>query len=442
MADAVDAEPGVGDPYFPGLGNGGYDVRSYDVALSVDPATGRISGVTTAAATATQSLSSFTLDLVGLEVAAITVDDESAAFERADRELRVKPESPIESGDDFTVAVTYAGDPEPVVSEALGAVGWTDIDDGSFVLSEPEGGATWFPVNDHPVDKATYRFLITVPEGTEAAANGVLTEERDNGDGTTTWIWTMDDPMASYLATVVIGDLIFEEEEEGPAGVAIRNVYMEDVADAASAVFERQGEMIDFFDDLFGPYPFDVYGAVVVDVGLGLALETQTLSLFGRDIVSAGSAAEFVVAHELAHQWFGNSVSLRTWQDIWLNEGFSTYAEWLWLDHDGDTPLDVQVREARQFLRSTGSDDVIIGDPGAADLFALAVYDRGALTLHALRTTVGDDAFFVTMQRWAADFAHGNATTADFVALAESVSGAELDEFFDAWLFRPGLPPP
>jgi aminopeptidase N len=434
---ATAGAPDVGDPYFPGLGNGGYDVAAYDLTLDLDPAAGTLDGLAVVTATATQDLSSFHLDLVGLAVADVQVDGVDAPFTHEGRELRIEPATALAEGAEFEVEVRYGGAPGPVESgiALLPEVGWFPTGDGSFVLSEPLGAATWYPVNDHPVDKAPYTFRVTVPEGTEVAANGTLASSGPGAaPGTTTWTWVEDDPMASYLATVVVGQLTFPPAE-AVGGVTIRNAFADAVAGEAGATFARQGEMLAFFVERFGPYPFEEYGVVVVDTELGVALETQTLSLFGTDLVGAGEA---IVAHELAHQWFGNAVSPATWRDIWLNEGFATYAQWLWDDHTGVSTLAATAADAARRYADGGGPAV--GDPGAAELFGSPVYERGALTLVALGRAIGDDALTEVLRRWVAERSGGAAGTADFVALAEEVSGTELDALFDGFLGDGELP--
>lgn len=439
--EPVDGADSIGDPYYPSLGGTGFDVEHYDLALEVDPTgPGLVRGVATIDAVATTDLASFFLDLVGMQVESAVVDDQPATASQDGGELRVTPAEPLALGSEFTAVVTYTGSPAPLDSgvELLPDVGWFDLpgDAGSYVLSEPSGGATWFPANDHPADKATYTYRITVPEGYEAAANGVL-EEETTLVGRTTWRWEMAQPMASYLATVVVGQLTFEDTGEVD-GVAIRNVYDESLADRASVTFERQGEMLTYYSDLFGPYPFDVYGSVVVDADLFVALETQTLSIYGRDILGFPEQTENVVAHELAHQWFGDAVSPDSWRDIWLNEGFATYAEWLWVDHAGGNSLESMVLGAHQGLAV--DEPVPPGDPGAENLFHVSVYWRGGLTLHVLRETVGDDDFFEILREWVARNDGASVSTEDFVALAEEVSGDELSALMDAWLYDPELP--
>jgi aminopeptidase N len=428
--EPVDGAAGLGDPYFPDLGGGGFQVEHYDLDLDIAGDGHRIDGTATLHAVALDDLASFTLDLIGLDVAAVTVDGAAAGVERDERELRIRPAAPIAEGDAFTVAVGYGGEPEPVDTPPLGPVGWLTDAGVSYVIGEPEGAATWFPANDHPSDKATFRFELTVPEGVEAVANGVLASQEG-----TTWIWELDDPMATYLAQVAVGQFTLTDEA-GPGGVRVRNAFADSVAERIAPAFARQPEMLGFFAERFGPYPFDAYGSLVVDVPIGLALESQTLSLFG-----SGAVAEVIVAHELAHQWFGNSVTLSTWSDIWLNEGFATYAEWLWIEHVGGPSLDEQARSAHALMADGDLGDLPPGDPGPERLFHPSVYQRGALTLYAVRATIGADAFDQLLRTWATDHAGGNATTAELVAAAEALSGVELDALLDQWLLATELPP-
>jgi aminopeptidase N len=424
---------GVGDPYFPEAGNGGYDVERYVLDLTWDPADEHLEGVTTITATATQPLSRFALDLVGLDVSRVVVDGERARAERrGDRDLIVTPAAPIADGVSFESVVDYGGSPAAIAGADPVDPGWWSDGGEVYVASEPDGAATFFPANDHPSDKAAYEIRVTVPDGLDVAANGALRQTL-RGDGVQTWVYDAPDPMATYLVQVVIADLTFEETT-GPGGLPIHNAYDADVGSEARGALAPTAGMIGFYDDRFGPFPFESYGGVVVDDELGFALETQTLTLFGADAL-----AEPIVAHELAHQWFGNHVSPATWRDIWLNEGFATYAEWLWSEHTGGVSIDDIAAEA---ALSPGLDRPP-GDPGADHLFASTVYVRGALTLHVLRHTLGDDAFFELVRAWLDRYGGDAASTADFEALAAEVGAREpgdLDALFDAWLRAPRLP--
>jgi aminopeptidase N len=305
--------------------------------------------------------------------------------------------------------------------------------DGAFVANEPEGASTWYPVNDHPTDKATYDITVTVPEGKTAVANGELVRKRTR-HGWTTWDWRSDDQMASYLSTAAVGDYrLTGYRTEG--GLPIIDAVDRDLPDTADDALARTEEMIEFFESTFGEYPFSSYGAIIDDdEDAGYALETQTRPIY------SGPPSEGTVAHELAHQWFGNSVTPARWQDIWLNEGFASYAQWLWSEETGGPTTAERFAD----LFATDQDSplwtVPPGDPTATNLFAGSVYSRGAMTLEALRQKVGDQAFFTILARWYERNRDGNVVTADLVALSERVSGQDLERFFDVWIYRPTKP--
>jgi aminopeptidase N len=440
VAAGTPGAEGVGDPYFPGLGNGGYDVEHYDLALTWVADDARLEGVVTITATATQDLSRFNLDLAGLEVRSVTVDEATATWERSDRELVVTPGGSIADGAEFAVEVAYDGAPERLGDGTdLFEVGWQVDGREAFVIAEPAGAATFFPVNDHPSDKATYTIAVTAPEDQVVAANGVLTGEPEAAGGTRTWTYEAEHPMASYLVQVAIGDYVLDDAGE-VAGVSLRHALHRSYVEAARSTVARTGEMVDLLDDVFGPYPFDVYGVLAVDQPLGFALETQTLTIIGSDVGRQGRGADAILLHELAHQWVGNSVTPATWQDIWLNEGFATYAEWLWAERSGGALAAETARALAGGLRAGGSLDVPPGDPGSRELFQSTVYLRGGMALQALREAIGDDAFFQLLRSWTTGNAGGVVSTDDLVALAEQVSGQQLDALFDDWLYADSLP--
>ncbi len=640
--------PGVGDPYFPLDGNGGYDVTHYLLDVAYAPATDVLTGVATISARATQNLSRFNLDLDGLTVHSIKVDGRSASWTRSGAELTVRPRHGLRKGSHFTTVVRYDGVPQTLPDGS----GFIHTDDGAVVIGEPDVAATWFPVNDHPVDKASYTIKVTVPAGLEGVANGVL-EDRRTTRGWTTWTWRAKEPMASYLATATIGDFDLRAYRAGgvriwdaldpdlfdpvapprtgtqfalsqaadssykrlsrtiavPAGGATlsfwmardteqdwdfafveahtvgaddwttlpdvnghtgqetgascpgwhglhpfltryqtdngdgtcaptgsgggvwhaasgasdgyeqwavnlapyagqsvevsisyasdesvqgRGLFVDDVvvstgegstsfepdadpfdgwavpgpppgspgndndwiagtpADAppppgeiAEGSFARQGEIITFLAGRFGRYPFSAAGGIVDDVaGLGFALENQTRPIYARDFFSDSFSGDSVVVHELAHQWYGDSLAVKRWQHIWLNEGFATYAEWLWSEREGlGTAQEIfDVLYGVAFPADDPFWNLTIGDPGPDNLFDFAVYARGAMTLHQLRLAVGDDDFFRVLRTWTSSQRDGNVTTAEFLRLAERISGQQLDALFDAWLFTAGRP--
>jgi aminopeptidase N len=431
---------GIGDSFYPGFGNGGYDVQHYDLNLNItDVATSALTGVATIAANATQDLSRFNLDFIGFAIDQITVSGKPATYSRDGQELTITPAEPIANRDPFTVEVKYNGSPTQITSVALPVLtGWVSYGDGSFVLSEPDGAANYYPVNDHPLDKATYKFTVTVPDPYEVAANGVLQEAIDQGD-TTTYTFETRDPLASYLTTVNISDFDLQTGQSAN-GIPIRNYFGVGIAADLLKPFERQPEMLSFFSSIFGDYPFDVYGAVVMNTETGSALETQTLSIFGLDQLGRPDSEE-VVAHELSHQWFGDSVSLADWRDIWLNESFATYSQGLWVEHSqGHEALDQWVTD--EYNSVAGNFDQLVppGKPMPDDLFNSGVYDWGALGLHALRLQLGDDDFFQTLKTYFDRNKGGNVTPDDLISAAEDVSGQELNPFFDRWFYSETLP--
>ncbi|MBD2001102.1 hypothetical protein H6G00_31675 [Leptolyngbya sp. FACHB-541] len=438
------AGAGVGDSLYPGFGNSGYDTQHYTLDLNVtDVDTSTLDATTTIEAIATQDLSSFNLDFIGFTIDEIIVNGKPAEFSRDGQELTITPADPLAEGEAFTVAVDYNGAPTQIDSVAFTfpvPTGWVIVDGGNFVLSEPDGAANYYPVNDHPLDRASYTFRVTVPESYEVAANGVLEQTVDNGDSTT-YVFEARDPMVSYLTTVNIGSGFNIETSESSSGVPIRNYFAEGLPEEKLAPFDLQPEMLDYFSEIFGPYPFEVYGSVVVDAETGGALETQTLSIFGSDLLDSPTLEE-TIAHELSHQWFGNEVALADWSDIWLNEGFATYSEGLWIEYSrGDEALDEWVEGQYNEVATRLNQLVSPGEPPADNLFNNGVYSWGALGLHALRLEVGDDSFFDIVQTYYDRFKGGNVKTADLIAVAEEVSGQELVSFFDRWIYSDNLAP-
>jgi hypothetical protein len=645
--------PGMGDPYYPLDGNGGYDVQHYDLDVSYDPDTDRLVGEATIEIRATQGLSAFNMDFVGLTIRSIKIDGRSATWTRDAGELTIRPRSGLDRGTRFTLVVRYDGVPQTL--EEFGLSGFIHTDDGAVIVGQPHVAATWFPANDHPSDKASFTFRVAVPAGLEVIANGLLVGQRTR-NGWKTWTWDAKAPMATYLAGVGIGqfdmrsyqrsgikywdgidsslmadlappmtpvagtaltysqtgngsykrltrviavpaagatlsfqvnrdtegswDFLFVEartaggsdwttlpdanghtdqdtgactlgdhpflahymqdvppDDNGtpddpeddiffpcaPTGttgewhaisgasdgweswsialpgngvahpvevsiayasdssVQFRGVALDalsvtagtttsfepdplaagwvappigpdgqDNADTwisatsvaaapglgASALvsFDRQPEILKFEAERFGPYPFDTSGGIVDVAEIGFALENQTRPIYSQSFFGGPDGNDFVVVHELAHQWFGDSLALDRWQHIWLNEGFATYAEWLWGEREGfETAQEV----FDSFMEIPADDDfwqLAIGDPGPDQLFDFPVYGRGALTLHALRLQVGDRDFFRILKEWTRSKAGGTVTTREFIRLAERISHDDLDDLFAVWL--------
>jgi hypothetical protein len=642
---------GIGDPYFPKDGNGGYDVAHYGLNLDYTPRTKHLKGVATITAKATHDLSRFNLDLRSLTVRSVKVGGRAARWHHRGGELTITPRAALRRGRTFVTVIRYEGDPKPVSEGALGGEdGWMPTDDGALVAGEPHGASTWYPVNEHPRDKAGYSFRISVPRGLEAIANGLLVGAATRGDRSI-WRWEAKEPMAAYLSTATIGqfeistrtvggrpyidaidpdllehpkprtgsryavtgiaqpgyqrlmrtidvpaggaklsfhvlrdtqpggDFFFVEahsvgaddwttlrDEEGntsdatmfdcpgaltanpflahymssrgrecdprgttgswraatfPTGedetwvvdlsryagrsVEVSLSYVTDDAfqfggiavdditvsggaagatsfeddgdtldgwtvagappgsrpnaadwasvtqehgprtagDVAQAAVAKEPQIIDFLSGVFGPYPFSAVGSIVDDRPITFALENQTRPIYSRVFFEdrADPEADTVIVHELAHQWAGDHLSVHNWRDIWLNEGFATYAEWLWAEHEGRRTAQAEFAERmRTFTPGNRFWTIRVADPGRSHLFDAPIYQRGAMTLHALRVRIGDEAFFRLLKQWVSDNAGGTVTTKRFIALAERVSGKRLDGLFDAWLYAKKKP--
>ncbi|KIF77779.1 peptidase [Streptomyces sp. 150FB] len=438
-ADFTPGAPGIGDPYYPVSGNGGYDVSHYDLRLNYEPSTDLLQGTATLIATATQDLSRFDLDF-GLKVSEVRVNGKKAAFATSGtQELEITPAAPLTKGQAATVVVRYAGKPSEL--EINGYTAWHRTPDGGVGAQEPDQAVWWYPSNDHPLDKATYDISVSVPDGTQVISNGVL-QSQTSELGRTRFNWRSDKPQATYLTTLAIGKFDITTDTTAD-GLPIINAYSKNLganAGAARASVERTGEAVEFLSGVFGPYPFSSAGGYVPDVTSGFALETQTRPYYSPSGFKNGANVS-VVVHELAHQWYGDDVSVHGWKDIWLNEGFASYAEWLWSEKEGEGTAQ---QLADYVYASHPADDpfwtVKPADPGPDNQFDAAVYDRGAVAIQALRNKIGDEDFFAILKGWPTEHAYGNASVSDFVSYAERISGEPLADFFDTWLYQPSKP--
>ncbi|GHE85547.1 aminopeptidase [Amycolatopsis deserti] len=407
--------------YTLGHGSTGYRVTHYDLELDYKIGPNRLSARAALSAVAAEELDRIPLDLAGFAVKGVRVDGRTAKFTHRGGKLVVRPARPVRG--EFTIEVRYAGNPRPVASR-WGEIGWDELTDGALVASQPTGAPSWFPCNDRPGDKASYRVSLTTASAYTVLVTGDLVARRAGGSATT-WVFERREPTAPYLMSVQIGR--YDELELGAAqrlGVPRR------LRAAAAHDFGRQPEMMRALSEWFGPYPFGEYVVVVTDDDLDDPIEAQGMAIFGANHVDGRRTFERLVVHELAHQWFGNSLTVADWRHIWLNEGFATYAEWLWSEAAGGASAEALARD----WRSRVGTDVAIGDPGVAHLFDEQVYKRGALVLHELRARVGDEVFFGLLRSWVAEHAHGTVTTEEFIAHAERVAGVPLCDDFAAWL--------
>ncbi|WP_428951026.1 M1 family metallopeptidase [Streptomyces sp. cg35] len=441
-ASAADFEPGasgIGDPYYPMYGNGGYDVSHYDLRLKYQPKTDLLEGTATILASSTQDLSRFNLDL-GLTASEVRVNGRKAAFTKSDvQELEVTPAAGLPKGTPFTVVVKYAGKPSEV--KLWGFTSWQRTPDGGVAANEPEAAAWWFPSNDHPRDKATYDVSVSVPDGTQAISNGTL-QSQSSKLGWTRFNWRSSHPQATYLATLAVGRFDITTDTTAD-GLPVVNAYSKDLGaneGAAKASVERTTEVAEWLESVFGKYPFEALGGYVPNVPSSFALETQTRPFYSPKQFASGSNVS-VVVHELAHQWYGDSVSVDNWKDIWINEGFARYSQWLWSEKEGEgTAQELADYVYAQHPADDAFWTVKPGDPGAENQFDAAVYDRGAVAIQALRNAVGEKKFFKILKGWPTAHAYGNASVSDFVSYAEKVSGKPLASLFDTWLYQPSKP--
>ncbi|MEU8589012.1 M1 family metallopeptidase [Streptomyces sp. NPDC048664] len=433
--------PGVHDPYFPRLGNGGYDVTHYGLTLAYDPGRHHLTGTAVITARATQDLSAFDLDLTGLDVGDVTVEGRGARWNRAGQELTVRPARDLDKGETFRTTVHYSGTPRTVTDADDAKEGWLGTRDGALALGEPAGSMAWFPGNHHPSDKATYDIEITVPKNLQAVSNGELTHRSTRG-ALTTYTWHTAQPMASYVAVLAIGAYDITRTTL-PNGLPVYTAVTPDQADASRGVLAKLPDVMGWEERTFGPYPFSSVGAIVARPHeSGYALETQNRPVF------PGAPDTLTLVHELAHQWYGDSVTPRSWRDMWLNEGFATYAEWLWdEEHGGDTAQETfDALYAGDYYDDPDEGKAVWAfppgsPPSAAHISDSPVYERGAMVLHRIRQAIGDRDFFALLKGWAADHRHGNASTADFTAYVEK---KEPDHDFTAlwrdWLYGEGRP--
>ena len=436
VAEDRPGSAGIGDPYFPLDGNGGIDVRHYDVRVAYDFDTAVLRGRTTVTLTARRDLPRFNLDLL-LPVRSVRVDGEPAAFTKPDEhELQITPTRPLRRGESVEVVVAYAGEPGPITY--AGERNWLADEHEVVAMNQPHMAPWWFPANDHPRDRARFDVHVTVPREQEVVGNGRLVGRTVDGPLATTH-WRAADPMASYLAFFAAGD--FETASGTRKGlpwyVAVSERLSSDQQRRAMRLMRRTPQVTSWLERRLGRYPFESTGGLTTSLDPGFALENQTRPTYpalGRD-------AQVILVHELAHQWFGDSVTVDGWRDIWLNEGPATLFEVLWTEAHGGP-------SGQQWLEQAYADlatnpyfwQVRVDDPGATQIFGAPVYRRGAMALQALRARIGQPAFDRLLRDWVRTHRGRTGSTPEFTALAEQVSGTDLDGFFDAWL-RGTTPP-
>jgi aminopeptidase N len=426
----------VVDEYLPKNGNPGYRVSRYELDLEYKVSINRLYGSATITAVTLSELQEFTLDLSpALTVSKVSVNGKRAAqFSCRGGKLLIRLASKLSAGAALSIVVGYGGAPTPLRS-LWGDVGFEELADGVLVAGQPNGAASWFPCNDRPSAKASFHIRISTESRYRVVANGKLVSRRARSSQTV-WTYEQPEPTSTYLITLQIG--VYEMAQLATTPVPIQAALPARLRSDFERSFARQPEMMELFIELFGPYPLEnAYTVVVTDDVLEIPLEAQGISIFGAN--HCDGASERLIAHELAHQWFGNSVTAFQWRDIWLHEGFACYAEWLWSEGSGGPSADALARQHHARLRHQAQ-DLLLTDPGPRRMFDDRVYKRGALTLHALRGRLGDEKFFALLKDWTVRYRHGTAVTEDFTDLAASYCDEPLGPLWDAWLYSTDVP--
>jgi aminopeptidase N len=445
MAQGADAAVAVQrlaeqDPYFPGNGDPRYRVHRYELALDYRPGPNRLSGTARINAIAGHSpLSEFQLNLADFRIGRVRVDGRQPHYTHRGGRLRIRPAKPLRAGAAFTVEVHWSGNPRPVGSP-WGGLGWEELEDGALVASQPVGAPSWYPCNDRPADKASYLISVTTPSAYAVVVSGRLLT-RTTKASTTTWVYEQSAPTSSYLVGLTIGKyqtVLLGVPE--PGGISQHGHVPGHLLPEFSRDFARQPAMMELFQELFGPYPFEEYAVAVTEEELDVPVEAQGLSLFGSNHVDGFRGSERLIAHELAHQWFGNSVTIADWRHIWLNEGFAKYAEWLWSERSGGRSAGQLAAAAHRSLASLPQDLRLV-DPGRKAMFDDRLYERGGLALHAVRCALGDEAFFLMLRSWVRLHRGGTVTTQVFAEHVGRFATEPVDELVTAWVKQAALPP-
>ena len=436
----TEGDAGVGDPYYPDYGSGGYDALSYILRLAWDPGEKRLSGTAVMRAKAARALDSFYVDLA-LPATSVTVDGTAAGHRLSGfQDLRIDPEVDVAAGAEFTVEIAYAGHPGKISRDQVKP--WFETGAEWTSAGEPESSAWWFPANDHPSDPATMDLSVEVPAGVEVVSTGrLVSADTGTSETTDTWRWQTGQPVVTYATFISIGQYELRQGSAGgrPFVYAVSEQLPPDQRRRAFVELEKSAAILKRLEGVFGPYPFTEIGGIVPAHELWFGgLETQTRPIYDRGAILDGDGADRLLVHELAHMWFGDHVTLRQWNDIFINEGYASWAEWVNSERTGgrsgneilDRAYDA-TKDKADFWRVT------MIDPGRDELFS-TVYTRGPMVLQALRNVIGDEAFLQLARDWGQQ--PGARSVEEWMVKAQSQTSVDLVPFFQAWIFGTEAP--
>jgi aminopeptidase N len=430
---------GVGDPYYPDYGSSGYNALKYTIDVNWAASIHRLSGTTTIRARSDHLLRSFYVDLV-LPVSQVTVNGQPATFSREGiYDVRIVPRRPVAADAIFRVTVYYGGNP---ADYTIGNTRpWWVTGNEVTAAGEPEGSAWWYPANDHPSDPATFDVTVTVPSGMEAISNGRLVQHATNtSTSTDSWHWATNQTMDTYQSLLSIGQYAIKQgtADGRPYLYAVSMQLPKAERDKAFKSLEQTPKIIADEETIYGPYPYGQIGGLVPSHKLWFAgLESATRPVYAANAITDGHAAG-LMTHELAHSWFGDHVTLKQWDDIFISEAYASFTEWWRAEKTGGTKANDQLQKTYdEYEDQAGFWRISMIDPGPDHLFDV-VYFRGPMTLQALRNVIGDAAFFKLSRQWAQR--GGVHSLEDWMAMAKRVSGVNLDGFFQAWIYGPTPP--
>ena len=417
-----------------------FDVLHYEFDWKLDFESQHIVGKAVVKIRSQSTLNKITLHLSdNMNVTGITQDLTPVSFSHQNDLLDIYPLQTLDPDEKLTVTISYSGFPQSGLNFT-----YHGEDPIIWSLDEPNGAREWFPCYDVPSDKATVKMFITVADSMIVASNGDLIDVKSNPDQTKTYTWEENYPISTYLISIAATnyETFSDVYTSGLETMEVfYYVYPEHLTQAIED-FSVTVPMMEFYADVFGEYPFleEKYGMAVIPGNL--SMEHQTCTSLSSRLVTGTHQYDYIIAHELAHQWWGDLVTLTDWADIWLNEGFATYSDALWVENlYGLEGLKSRMADFKYqyMIRHEGQDHPLY-DPPLGHLFCEIEYEKGAWVLHMLRFVVGDDNFWQILKEYAQLYAYSNASTEDFQAVCEQIFGADLGWFFDQWIYEAGYP--